>query len=400
MARRIVGLTGNGAAAEAMRQIDPDVVAAYPITPQTEIVERFAEYVADGAVNTEFVTVESEFSAISACCGASAAGARAMTATSSQGLALMHEMLYITAGHRLPVVMVNVNRALSAPINIHNDHSDSMGSRDAGWIQLYCESAQEVYDSCLQAVRIAEHRQVLLPVMVNLDGFVVSHSVERLELLDDDEVKDFVGEFEPAIDLLDVDNPVTLGALALPEYYFEIKYAQVDALHRAEEHIRAIDGEFRSRFGRGYGLIEGYQLEDAELILVTLGSVAGTARVVVDELRLYGQKAGLLKLRCYRPFPAREVAAALARARAVAVVEKAVSPGAPAPAVFSDVRNVLYDAAASSGRYVPAISYVAGPGGRDVPAGSLHRVFEHLRRVAEAGVVGRTVNYLDLRGWE
>lgn len=394
--RKTIGLTGDGAAAEAMRQIDPDVVAAYPITPQTEIVERFAEFVAEGSVHTELVTVESEHSAMSACCGSSAAGARTITCTSSQGLALMHEMLYIAAGNRLPIVMINVNRTLSAPINIHNDQSDSLGSRDAGWIQLYCEGAQEVYDTVIQAVRIAEDRSVMLPVMVCLDGFVVSHNVEPINVLDDQEVKDFIGEFQPVINLLDTENPISMGNLTLPDYFFEHKYAQAYALEQSKAVIAKVDKEFGEKFGRSYGIIEGYRMEDAEIAIVTLGSMVGTARVVADDLRDQGVKAGVLKIRCYRPFPIEEVAEALKGVKAAAVMEKALSPGAPGPAVFSDVLGALYH----KGIHVNLISYVAGLGGRDVPAKSIRRVYEHLQKIAASGKVDRILNYLDLRGWQ
>ncbi|MGB9660407.1 MAG: transketolase C-terminal domain-containing protein [Moorellaceae bacterium] len=394
--RKTIGLTGDGAAAEAMRQIDPDVVAAYPITPQTEIVERFAEFVAEGSVKTELVAVESEHSAMSACCGSSAAGARTITCTSSQGLALMHEVLYIAAGNRHPIVLINVNRTLSAPINIHNDQSDSLGSRDCGWIQLYCEGAQEVYDTVIQAVRIAENPSVLLPVMVCLDGFVVSHNVEPINILDDQEVKDFVGEFRPALSLLDTENPVCLGNLTLPEYFFEHKYSQAYALEQSKGVIAAVDKEFGEKFGRSYGIVEGYRMEDAEIAIVTLGSMVGTARAVTDELRSQGLKAGVLKIRCYRPFPVDEVAEALRGVKAVAVMEKALSPGAPGPAVFSDVLGALYH----KGVQTNLISYVAGLGGRDVPARSIRRVYEHLQRIASAGKVDRVLNYLDLRGWQ
>ncbi|MDN5346543.1 MAG: pyruvate ferredoxin oxidoreductase alpha subunit [Clostridia bacterium] len=394
--RKKIGLTGDGAAAEAMRQIDPEVVAVYPITPQTEIVERFAEFVAEGLVQTELINVESEHSALSACCGSSMAGVRTMTCTSAQGLALMHEMLYIAAGNRLPIVMVNVNRTLSAPINIHNDQSDSLGSRDAGWIQLYCENPQEVYDTVIQAVRIAEDHQVMLPVMVCLDGFIVSHNMEPVELLDDGEVKEFIGEFKPRLNLLDTERPITAGNLTLPEYFFEHKYAQVYALEQSKEKIEEVGREFGDRFGRRYGLVEGYKLDDAEIAVITLGSMAGTARVAVDALRGEGIKAGLLKMRCYRPFPVQELAGALKNIRAAAVMEKAVSPGAPGPAVFSDIIAALYRQSVR----INLISYVAGLGGRDVPVKSIHRVYEHLQKVAASGEPDRILNYLDLRGWE
>lgn len=392
---RLVGLTGDGAAAEAMRQIDPDVVAAYPITPQTEIVERFAEFVADGLVHTEFVAVESEHSAMSACCGSAAAGARTITCTSSQGLALMHEVLYIAAGNRLPIVLINVNRTLSAPLNIHCDHSDSMGSRDAGWIQLYCENVQEVYDTVIQAVRIAEHPAVFLPVMVNLDGFVLSHSVERLEVLGDDQVRGFVGPFRPAVDLLNLGNPPALGALVAPEFYFEHKYAQWVAMDRARGAVAEVGREFGERFGRSYGLLDPYRLEDADLALVVLGSTAGTARVVVDDLRDRGIRAGMLRIRCFRPFPADEIVEALKGKKAVAIMDRAGTQGGEGGPVFGEVRAALY----TRGVFLPVINYIYGLGGRDVPAASVARVFTHLGQVAEAGRVDRAVNYLDLRGW-
>ncbi len=393
---RIVGLTGDGAAAEAMRQIDPDVVAAYPITPQTEIVERFAEFVAEGLVNTEFVAVESEHSALSACCGAAAAGARAITCTSSQGLALMHEILYIAAGNRLPMVLTNVNRTLSAPLNIHCDHSDSMGSRDSGWIQLYCENVQEVYDTVIQAVRIAEHPEVNLPVMLNLDGFVISHSMQPVELMDDAAVKEFVGPFRPVVDLLDFQNPIALGALVAPEFQFEHKYAQWRAMDSARGVIGEVGREFGEGTGRHYGLLDPYRLDDAAVVVVVMGSAAGTSRAVVDELRSSGVRAGLLRVRAFRPFPADEITAALEGREAVAVLDRAGTQGGEGGPLFTEVRAALY----TRGVSLPVLGYIYGLGGRDVPPASLRRVFEHVRRAAATGKVDRAVNYLDLRGWK
>ncbi|MBI3990241.1 MAG: pyruvate ferredoxin oxidoreductase, partial [candidate division NC10 bacterium] len=259
----VVASTGNTAVAYAMRQIEPEVVAAYPITPSTQVMEAFSQFVADGVVQTELVPVESEHSAMSACIGAAAAGGRAMTATSSQGLALMHEVLYIASGLRLPVIMAVANRALSAPINIHGDHSDALGSRDAGWIQLYAENVQEVYDSVIQAVRIAEDQGVRLPVMVCMDGFTLSHTVERLEVLEDEAVKAFVGEPVTVHPLLDLEHPVTYGPMVLPDYYTELKHQQREAMAAAPEVIQEIGKEFGRAFGRFYGLLEPYRLEDA-----------------------------------------------------------------------------------------------------------------------------------------
>ena len=292
--------TGAECTAEAMRQINPDVVAAYPITPQTKIMHSFSQFVADGDVDTEFITVESEHSAMSACVGSSAAGARTMTATSANGLALMWEIVYIAASTRLPIVMNIVNRALSGPINIHCDHSDSMGCRDSGWIQLYSENGEEVYENTIMAMRIGEHPEVLLPVMVCQDGFITSHGVETVDFFDDETVKNFIGEYKPHYPLLDVEKPVTYGPLDLFDYYFEHKRQQVLAMQNSVKVIREIFDEFGKISGKDYDFFEGYKLEDAEKVIICANSSAGTIRVVVDELRDQGQKVGLLKMRVFR----------------------------------------------------------------------------------------------------
>ena len=279
----IVARTGNEAMAEAMRQINPDVVAAYPITPATEVVQIFAGYVADGLVDTEFVPVESEHSAMSACIGASVAGGRTMTGTSSQGLALMAEMLYIASGMRLPIVLADVNRALSSPINIHCDHSDTMMIRDSGWVQIFSENAQEAYDNMIQAVRIAEKAE--LPVIVTTDGFIISHGMERVDIFDDKDVKDFVGVRKPEHYLLNLDKPITVGALDLQDYYFEHRRQLAEAMKDSKAIILDVAKEFKNKFGRSYGLFEAYKLDDAECAIVAMGSTAGTAKVVVDKLR-------------------------------------------------------------------------------------------------------------------
>jgi len=303
MSERRIGKTANEAFAEAMRQINPDVVAAYPITPATEIVQIFSQFVADGKVDTEFVPVESEHSAMSAVIGASLAGARAMTATSSQGLALMWEVLNIASGLRLPIIMPMVNRSLSAPINIHCDHSDSMGARDTGWIQIFSESVQESYDNLLQAVRIAE--EMFLPVMVTTDGFILSHCLELIESLSDKEVKEFIGKYQPKNFLLDIEHPITIGALDLQDYYFEHKRQEAEAMIKSKEVILKVGEEFGEKFGRNYRFFEDYKISDSEVAIVVMGSTAGTAKTVVDQLREEGIKAGLLKLRVFRPFPAK-----------------------------------------------------------------------------------------------
>src|SRR5208337_3065497 len=285
MEKTIVARTGNEAMAEAMRQINPDVCAAYPITPATEIMQIFAGFVADGMVKTNLITVESEHSAMSACAGSAAAGARTMTATSSQGLALMHEILFIVAGLRLPIVLADVNRALSAPINIHCDHSDTMAERDSGWIQIYCENSQEAYDTMIQAVRIAEHKDVLTPVVVTTDGFIISHDMERLDMYPDSEIQKFIGPYNPAYNLMDTDHPITVGSLVLTDYYLEFKKAQHEAMKNAKKIIGEIDREFGKTFGKEYGLIETYRTEDADFITVSIGSTAGTTKTAVEELR-------------------------------------------------------------------------------------------------------------------
>jgi len=386
-------LSGNEAVAYAMRQIDPDVVAAYPITPSTEIPQYFSQFVANGQVHTEFVAVESEHSAMSACIGAEAAGARTMTATSSQGFALMWEMLYIAASMRLPIVMATVNRALSAPINIHNDHSDAMGARDSGWIQIYNESNQEAYDSLIMAVRIAEHSDVQLPVMICYDGFITSHSVENIMLLEDDVVKNFVGEYKPQFSLLDKEHPVSMGMFDLPAYYFEHKRQQVEAMKNAKKVISQVQDEFAKISGRQYGLFEEYKLEDADIALVIANSTAGTAKETVDMLREKGVKAGLLKIRLFRPFPSEEIARALSHVKAVAVMDKAESFSAAGGPLFTDVRSAMYGIADG----VKVINYVYGLGGRDVDVHAIEHVYNHLQKIAASGQIDNLYNYLGIR---
>ena len=386
------GLTGNSAVAYAMKQINPDVCAAYPITPSTQVVEDFSSYVADGAVTTELVTVESEHSAMSACIGAAAAGARVMTATSSQGLALMWEMLYIASGMRLPIVLCNVNRALSAPINIHCDHSDSMGARDSGWVQLYAETVQEAYDNMFMAVRIAEHQKVLLPIMTCLDGFITSHAIENISLLEDQEVRQFIGEYRPATSLLDTDHPVTMGAMTLPEVYMEFKHQQSEAMKRAKDAALEVMADFGKRFGREYGLFETYRLEDADTAIVILNSAAGTTKVAIDELRKQGRKVGLLRPRLFRPFPWREMADALKGKKAVAVLDRADSMNAFGGPVFNEVRSALYDL----DNRPKMINRIYGLGGRDYKVKDAISVFDELAKIAETGKIETLVKYITL----
>ena len=388
-----VAKTGNEAVAEGMRQINPDVVAAYPITPQTEIVQIFSSFVANGKVDTEFVTVESEHSAMSATVGAASAGARAMTATSANGLALMWEIVYIAASMRLPIVMPVVNRALSGPINIHCDHSDTMGARDSGWIQIFSENAQEAYDNLLQAVRIAENKNVLLPVMVTMDGFIISHAMEVMHLLEDEKVRQWVGEYVPENPLLDVDNPVTVGPLDLYDWNMEHKRQQAEAMVQAKPVILEVARDYAKLSGREYGLFEEYMLDDAEIAIVALGSTAGTAKEVVKALRADGVKAGLLKVRVFRPFPACEIARALQGKKAIAVMDRSDSFNAVSGPVFAEVRSAMYGM-----ENAPAIvDYIYGIGGRDVTMDHIKSVYDDLAKIVKTGQVERTLTYLGIR---
>lgn len=387
-----VALTGNDTVGTAMKQIAPDVVAAFPITPQTELMHKFAEFVADGVVDTEMVLVESEHSAMSATVGASAAGARAMTATSANGFALMWEIVYIAASMRLPIVMPVVNRALSGPINIHCDHSDTMGGRDSGWIQLFSENAQEAYDNVIQAVRIAEHPDVLTPVMPTLDGFILSHTMEILEMLDDETVRKFVGEYKPKYALLDTDNPVTLGPLDLQDFYFEHKRQQVEGMKNAHRVIQEIADEYAKISGRQYGFIEEYNTDDAEEVVVALGSTAGTTKAVVDKMREEGKKVGLLKIRVFRPFPHAEIVKALAGKKAIAVMDRSDSFGALGGPVFGEIRSALFGQCSC-----PIVNHIYGLGGRNIGTEEIEVVFNELLEYAGGKPVEQLVNYLGVR---
>lgn len=395
---KFMALDGNSAVAEAMRQINPDVVAAYPITPSTAIPQAFAQYMADGVVDTEFVPVESEHSAMSACIGAAAAGGRVMTATSANGLALMWEMLYIAASYRLPIVMADVNRALSGPINIHCDHSDSMGARDAGWIHLFSENAQEAYENTLQAVRIAEHTDVRLPVMVMQDGFITSHTMERVEIHDDADVKDFIGPYTPYYPLLDIDHPVTYGPLDLTDYYFEHKRAQIEGMRHATQVILEVGAEFGRVFGRTYGLFDAYRMDDADVAILVTSSTAGTARYAMDTLRAEGVRAGLIKPRVFRPFPAVELCDALRNIKAVAVMDRAVSFGAMHNG--GPLWLELLAAAQLHKLNIPIVDYVFGLGGREIKPSQIEGVYRDLVVIAETGEFMQPVTYLGVRGDE
>ena len=361
MNQKVVGMTGDEAVAYAAKQSNVDVIAAYPITPQTIIVERLSEYYANGEIKAKYINVESEHSAMSGCIGASLAGARVFTATASQGLALMHEALYAASGLRCPIVMAVACRALSAPINIHGDHSDVMGSRDSGWIQIFTENPQEAYDVTLAAFRLAEKENVLTPAMVNLDGFITSHALERVEVLDDQAVASYLPPRKARMKL-DPENPVTLGVFALYDYYFEFKRQQAEAMKEAYKEMTQIWTGFHKISGRKYSNIRKYKLGDADVAVIAMGSTSGTARYAVDKLRGMGVKAGSIAIRLFRPFPVKELRRALEGIKAVAVLDRAASFGAPMGPLHSDVAAVFYDVP----RHPTIVDFVYGLGGRDV----------------------------------
>lgn len=403
--QEVLALNGDETVAYAVKQSDVDVVAAYPITPQTIMVERLSEYVANGEVKTKFICTESEHSALSACLAASVTGARVFTASASAGLALMHEMLFVTSGCRAPAVMAIANRALSAPLNIHGDHSDAMAQRDSGWIQIYVENAQEAYDSVIQAFRIAENADVLLPVIVGLDGFTLSHTLENVKVLPDDDVKKFVGtrQFPTVINhegkavpfKLDPENPMTMGPAALPNYYFEFKRQQEEAMRNALRVISEVNNEYAEISGRSYGdgLLDQYCMDDAEIGIVCLGSTAGTVKSVIDELRAEGTRAGLLRIRTFRPFPVKGIVKALENLKAVAVMDRSKSFGCYGGPVFNEVRNALYD----SKSHPQIVNYIYGLGGRDTNQTQIRAIYMDLKRILEKGRVESLVNYVGLR---
>ena len=386
-------LSGNEAAAIAMKQINPDVVAAFPITPSTEIPQYFSTFVSNGQVDTEFVAVESEHSAMTACIGAEAAGARAMTATSANGLSFMWEQIYIASSLRLPIVLSLVNRAVSGPLNIHNDHSDAMGVRDSGWIMLFSENNQEAYDNLLMALRIAEHKDVLLPLMVCQDGFITSHSIENIELLEDDKAKAFVGTYKPEHYLLNKEEPIAIGPLDLQAHLFEHKYQQATAMRNAKKVIAEVSKEFEELTGRKYSFFEEYKLEDAEIAIVCMNSTAGTTKFVVDQLRKKGIKAGLLKIRMFRPFPTEEIAKALSNVKAVAVLDKADSLNGAGGALFEDVTSAMF----VNKVQVPTVNYVYGIGGRDTTSNDIESVYNDLIEIANNGGTNDFYRYLGVR---
>jgi len=392
MEQKVIAVSGDEAVAYAAKQCKPDVVAAYPITPQTIIVERFSEYVANGEVDSEFICVESEHSALSACIGASLAGARVFTATSSQGLALMHEMLYIASGLRCPIVMAIVNRALSAPINIHGDHSDIMGSRDSGWIDIFCENSQEAYDFTIQAFKLSEDHDILLPVSVNLDGFILSHSVENIKALSDDYVSKFLPERVPYY-TLNAERPITIGALALPDYYFEIKRQQDEAYKKVLSKFKEISKEFSKFSGRKYDVIDIFQIDDAKIALIGMGSTIGTAKYVAKQLRKKGKKVGVIGIKVYRPFPSKEIIKALENLKALAILDRALSPGALSAPLGLDIKALLYEYDFK----IPVINFVYGLGGRDISPKEIVTIFNRTEKIAKEKTMPHGYEYIGVR---
>jgi len=392
MEQKVLGLRGDDAVAYAARQANVDVISAYPITPQTIIVEELSRFAANGWIKAKYINVESEHSAMSGCIGAALVGARTFTATASQGLAYMHEALYAASGMRCPTVMAVACRALSAPLNIHGDHSDVLGSRDSGWMQVFCENAQESYDLTLAAFKLAEDEKVLTPIMVNLDGFITSHCLERVNVLPDEVVNQYLPPRNAKLKL-DPDKPVTFGAMALPDYYFEFKRQQEGAMTEAYRLTPKIWREYAIISGRRYANVRPYKLNDAEVAIVSMGSTSGTARYAVDELRNRKVRAGSLNIRLFRPWPGPDVARALKKVKAVAVLDKAMSFGAPATTLFEDIATTLY----ALPKQPTLVNYVYGLGGRDVTIAQISKAAEDVLKLARQRKKTVPTRYLGVR---
>lgn len=386
-------MSGNEAVSYAIRQVNPDVMPAFPITPSTEIPQMVSTYIANGEMDTEFIPVESEHSSMSAAIGAEAAGARSLTATSSAGLALMWEELLLAASNRLPLALALVNRTLSGPININCDHSDGMGARDTGWIQIYAENNQEAYDNFIQAYPIAEHENVHLPIMICQDGFITSHAVENIELMEDDIVKKFVGEYKPEEYLLNPGKPIAVGPYSISNYAMEAKKNQEIALENAKAVILEVAKKFKKISGREYGLFEEYKTKDADYIMLIMGSAAGTAKQAVDEMRAHGKKAGVLKLRVFRPFPAEEIAEALKGCKAVAIMDRCESYNGNGGPLGSEVTAGLF----RSKVMVEAVNYIYGLAGRDFTVDETKAVFSELEEIVVNGKKAEQYRYIGLR---
>lgn len=388
-------MDGNSAVAEAVKQVNPEVVVAHSITPAVGIVEKIASFAANGQMDTELVNVESGQSAISSCIGASAAGGRVFSAAASQGLAQMHELLFIAASLRLPLVLGVASRALSAPQNTHADHSDTMAQQHCGWIQFYCDNPQEAYDNIIQAYKVAEHMDVRTPVMVTMDGWITSHSMENVRIEEPDEIAEFVGKFTGLYSLLDSEHPVTIGSLAMSDYYFEHKVNQQQGIERSRKIIKEVGKEFGDRFGRYYGYFESYKLEDAEFAAAIMGSAAGTAKEAVDQLRDRGEKVGLLKLRVFRPFPTRELKETLSGLKAIAVFDRTFTPGALGGPLFKETRTALYDCEVEEKPLV--FPYIYGLGGRDMDITHVGEIFQEIKEKSETNEYSIEIKFVNLR---
>ena len=386
-------LTGNAAVAYAVKQLKPDVVISCPVTPSSPILESIASFIAEGEMDAEFIHLESEYSAMSGCIGASAAGGRVFTATASRGLSMTQEALFQLSALRLPVVVGVTNRAVSSPLNIFADHSDVMAQRDCGWVQIFSENPQEAYDNAAQAFKIAEHPDVRIPVMVNLDGFVTSHTMENVLVETDEEIDEFAERYHGDYSLLDTEKPVTMGAVAMPDYYFEHKVHQELGLENSRKVIKDIGKEYGDRFGRYYGNFETYKLEDAEYGIVLIGSSAGTAKEVVDYLRSKNEKVGVLKLRVFRPFPFKEIRETLGRLTAIAVLDRSVSPGGYGGPLFTEIRSALFDL-----DKMPIVKpFVYGLGGRDINVKHIEEIFVGLKSFQDNGKKEPEVSYINVR---
>ena len=386
-------MSGNEAVAHAIKQVEPDVMPAFPITPSTELPQFVSNFIANGEIDTEFIPVESEHSSMSAAIGASAAGARALTATSSCGLALMWEVLYVAASNRLPLCMAVVNRALSGPLNINSEHSDSMGARDSGWIQIYAENNQEAYDNFIQAYRISEHKDVMLPIMICQDGFITSHAVENITLMETEDVKKFVGTYEPEHFLLNPEEPMAVGPYAVSNYCMEAKRAQAQAMMNAKQVILDVADEFRELTGRGFGLFEEYYLDDAEYAIVAIGSACGTIKDAVDKMRSEGNKVGLLKVRVFRPFPGKEMAEALKDCKVVGIFDRCESYSANGGPLGAELMAAMY----RNKNQAETVNYIYGLSGRDLTVEQVEETFDELMQTAEEGTAGNAYRYIGLR---
>jgi len=388
-------LDGNRAAAKAVKQAKPDVVLMHSVIPAAPIDETIASLVANGHMDAEILNVESGHSALSACIGASAAGGRVFTSTASQALAQMHEMLFIASSLRLPIVLAAANRTLSSPQNTHADHSDTMSQRDCGWIQIYCENPQEVYDCIIQAYKIAEHQDVRTPVMVAMDGWVTSHSKENIHIAESSEVDEFIGKFSAAHTVLDSENPVTIGSMARADYYFEHKINQLQGIENARKVIKDVGKEFGNRFGRYYGYFESYKMDDADFAVLIMSSASGTAKEAVDRMRQQGEKVGLLKLRVFRPFPYKELLEPLTGLKAIAVLDRFLSPGTPAGPLFNEIRSALYDC--DEERRPLVFPYIYGLGGRDIDITNIEAIFKEIKVNTETVETKIETTFVNLR---